>query len=331
MIKDMRKYFPFVLDNSNAMKTTITLLCVILTLSATAQLQKPTWEMPIYFTNGDGSRDTVYLGVDSLATNNFDSLFEDNNSVADSGEFAAYITGSRVDNASWGKRNVGSPAAEGFIFGIFLYNVDVGFAVTVDLQNLADTTHGIKNVVWDEQSQSFVPDKYKGAQLWLDMTQSNPTDFHSNHCGLWHGGEILAFVGGSPELPAMKGYPVCYEVENRMEIFTWRPSGKKFSAILYFELKPMNILGSPLVGIEEMQDLDVSLYPNPVTGEFHIDNQESEPLHVVIYNYLAREVKRLELSPFEILQTDLSDLPSGMYLVELRNTKNSAFKKVLKG
>ena len=217
MIKDMRKYFPFVLDNSNAMKTTITLLCVILTLSATAQLQKPTWEMPIYFHNGDDSRDTVYLGVDSLATSNFDSLFEDNDSVASPGEFAAFISGSRI--GSVGKRSVGPPVAEGFRFGIFLDNVDQGLVVTVDLQDLADTTHGIKNVIWDEQSQSYIADVYKGAQLWVDIHFSN-WGFYSNHCDLHHGGDILAFVGGSPPLPRMEWDPVCYELENYMEIWT---------------------------------------------------------------------------------------------------------------
>ena len=323
MIKDMRKYFPFVLDNSNAMKTTITLLCVILTLSATAQLQKPTWEMPIYFHNGDDSRDTVYLGVDSLATMNFDSLFEDSITNWDGWEenFGAYMI-----SDTWRKRNVNHPVAKGFPFTIYLYNVVQGIDITVDLQNLADTTHGVKNVVWDEQSQSYVADVYKGAQMWVHYRRWD-NDLLS--CGA-HGGGILAFVGGSPPLPPMKEYPVCY-VHNSMHISApYRQPGEKFNIILDWELKPMNILGSPLVGIEEVKNLNVSIYPNPVTEKISIDNQESESLQVVIYDYLAREVKRLELSPFEILQTDLSFLPAGMYVAELRTSKSKTYKKVLK-
>ena len=307
------------------MKYVLTLICMSINLSAIAQLQKPTWEMPIYFLNGDFSRDTVYLGVDSLATVNFDSLFEDDSISKPwlSKNFGAYFIG----DTSWGKRSVQSPVAEGFSFTIFLFNVDQGLEITVDLQDLADTTHGVKNVVWDEQSQSYIADVYKGAQMWVYYTRWDAN--LTSQCGA-HGGDILAFAGGSPRLPAMKEYPVCY-VHNTMSISAlFRGPGEKFDLMLDCEIKPMNILGSPLIGIEEMQDLDVSLYPNPVTGEFHIDNQESEPLQVVIYNYLAKEVKRLELSPFEFLQTDLAFLPAGMYVVELATSKSRTYKKVLK-
>ena len=304
------------------MQYVLPLICVMITLTATAQLQTPQWELPIYLTNGDGQKDTIFLGVDTLATLGFDTLFEDSVPGPLTGKFSAYLVGGGVN--LWVKRNVVPPDSNGFPLHILAVNIASGIEMMLDPQILGDTLHGVKNLVWDEQLQKNVPDVYKGSQLWITFNTMGE-DYVSN-CG-FHGGNTVAFVGGTPELPGMKDYPVCY-LGNYLQLNSVNTDITSFFDV---ELKPMNILGSPLIGVQELGDLNIQFYPNPITELLTINNQETLPFTVVIYDNLSREVKRLQISPFEILQTDLSDLPSGMYLVELRNTKSSAFKKVLKG
>ena len=318
----------FNINSLIVMKTIITLICVMITLTATAQLQTPQWELPIYITDGTGASDTVYIGIDPTATLGFDSLFEDSTYRAgvDTTDnfFAKICCGAPLLS----KKNVLPPKEDGYLFALELVNMESPFTISLDIGILADTLNGVKNMIWDEELQKEVPDVYKGSQIWFDWS-SHATGMISP-CGV-HGGPITRFVGGTPDLPSMKDYPVCTSVINAQYSITFSEPGDKYRFLIPVELKPMNILGSPLVGIRELEDVNVQIYPNPVKDQLTFNNQESESFTAVICDNLSREVKRLELSPYEVVQTDLSFLPAGMHVAELRTSKGKTYKKVLKG
>ncbi len=294
-----------------------------------AQLQKPMWELPIYIEDGTGLKDTVYLGIDPLATMGFDSLFEDSvyraplDSVANNKLYTYIIEGSPLRS----KKSVLPPSDSGYTLHLGLWNVDSELTFTIDDRILADTLHGVKNMKWNDVQQKFVPDKYKGAQLWIYLNDAI-IDL-SSPCGS-HGGPVISYVNGSPKQPYLKYYPVCTVFGRTTSFLNFSTPGQKFNFTIRLELKPMNILGSPLVGIKELEDLNVQIYPNPIKDQVTINNQESQPYTAVIYDNLSRQMRRLQVGAFRTVQVDLSDLPSGMYIIELRDFKNSTFKKVLK-
>ena len=70
---------------SSVFKLVLSLISCVLCLNLSAQdtiprvLQQPDWFIPIYFEDGNGDKDTVYLGYDEDAINsgpNFDTIFE---------------------------------------------------------------------------------------------------------------------------------------------------------------------------------------------------------------------------------------------------------------
>jgi hypothetical protein len=309
------------------MNTTKLLLVLLLTLcwsfTASSQLKTPDWEMPFYLENGNREKDTVYLSLDTAATWGLDTLFEDTLPSPNGKKFAAYIQPAAGNH--WVKRAVGRPIEEGFFFNIHLYNVDQSITLTTHPNKLADTLHGVKNLIWDESLQKYVPDVYKGAQIWIDLSQ---TGFISP-CG-FHGGETVAIVGGSPKLPLMKNYPVCYRDNNIFLHWQFSDPGDKFNTILFMELKPMNILGSPLVGIEEFDDKSIEIYPNPVKDNLIISNKKPVDLDLKLYNNLYKEIKHFSIKAFETAHEDLSGLPGGIYLIVIHGDQKTSYKKVIK-
>lgn len=71
-------------------------------------------------------------------------------------------------------------------------------------------------------------------------------------------------------------------------------------------------------GIEEEDELSVSIYPNPAKSELFISNESNIELEeLIIYNQMGQEVMYLNKVESRI---DISSLQSGVYLIEIRSS-----------
>jgi hypothetical protein len=282
------------------------------------------WELPLYFKDANGNRDTLYFGIDTTATTQFDTLFEDPNINYDTVNFQVLLAGGR--GGSTGKRLVVPPNDSGQLFAIIVNNAYKGIDIEIDLNKLADSSNGIKNLIWDKQQQTYVPDKYVGSALWMEIGNQ----FSNNlACGF---AETVAIVGGSPDLPATKPEPVCHRAVGMIGLVAHFTNAGLFSATFISELKPMNVLGSEVigVGINEILTDNIKVFPNPIYSHLWLESNSTEQMDVTILNSLGVEVMQLKLNAFETVKTDFTALTSGFYIIELRSLKGSSYKRVLK-
>ncbi len=74
------------------------------------------------------------------------------------------------------------------------------------------------------------------------------------------------------------------------------------------------------VSENEMYAPMVSIYPNPATDFFYIDNKENENVSFVIYDSCGRAVQSGVVSRMSLMQVDVASLHSGAYFVRVRST-----------
>jgi hypothetical protein len=74
------------------------------------------------------------------------------------------------------------------------------------------------------------------------------------------------------------------------------------------------------VSENEMYAPMVSIYPNPATDFFYIDNIENENVSFVIYDSCGRAVQSGVVSRMSLMQVDVTLLHSGTYFVRVRST-----------
>jgi ELWxxDGT repeat protein len=74
----------------------------------------------------------------------------------------------------------------------------------------------------------------------------------------------------------------------------------------------------------------VSIYPNPTRNTLHlkVDNQQIK--EVKIYNLLGKQVFQSSAKTSEIEKVNISQLSSGMYMIQIKTNQNTFIKKVLK-
>jgi len=80
--------------------------------------------------------------------------------------------------------------------------------------------------------------------------------------------------------------------------------------------------------IDHVEDLTVSVYPNPSNGLYNIKSTQ-ELTRVEVYNLIGRLVKQVDLTANEY-ELDLSSEPNGIYLVKFNVSGKEIWKKAIK-
>ena len=81
-------------------------------------------------------------------------------------------------------------------------------------------------------------------------------------------------------------------------------------------------------GINELETdvFTLNLYPNPTQGQFVIETQNFNAQSIIIYDEAGRQIKNTSFKT----QTDISNLSSGVYFVEVKGTEGVLRKRVVK-
>ena len=75
------------------------------------------------------------------------------------------------------------------------------------------------------------------------------------------------------------------------------------------------------VSENEMEDPMVSIYPNPATDFFYIDNKENENVDFVIYDACGRMVQSGVVIRMTSMMVDTASLTSGVYFIRIRTSR----------
>ena len=98
------------------------------------------------------------------------------------------------------------------------------------------------------------------------------------------------------------------------------------------DTKELSITIEECVGIEELkiENGELSIYPNPTTGELTITNYELRIENVAIFDVYGRNV--LPHTAYRIPHTviDISELQAGIYFVRITTEKEIVMKKIIK-
>ena len=97
-----------------------------------------------------------------------------------------------------------------------------------------------------------------------------------------------------------------------------------FITKLYTDVKVDDENGNDTIGLAEVTKNAFGIYPNPASDVIYVDLDKS--FDATIYNYQGQIVKKLNV---EDRQINVSELRSGMYLVEIRTENDVIIRKVL--
>lgn len=78
-----------------------------------------------------------------------------------------------------------------------------------------------------------------------------------------------------------------------------------------------------LIGINEIKLSKHAPYPNPTNGNLTIDHDHLN--NILVFDLTGKMVKKLKPMP----QIDLSDLPTGVYLIKLVGKEKTSVKKII--
>ena len=81
--------------------------------------------------------------------------------------------------------------------------------------------------------------------------------------------------------------------------------------------------------IEEHNNLDVTIAPNPSSGIIHIMNPAKNNLTISVYDLQGKVVEEYSKSDSEMIEIDLSKNQTGVYFIHVRTQDEAAIRKVI--
>ncbi|HRN43064.1 MAG TPA: T9SS type A sorting domain-containing protein, partial [Vicingus sp.] len=89
-----------------------------------------------------------------------------------------------------------------------------------------------------------------------------------------------------------------------------------------------------IIGVEEVEEnKEFTIYPNPTNGKIYLKMNQIEDLkikNIVVYNVFGAELSLdVEIKPTSTQQIDLTQLPNGVYFIELQTVNKSYRKKIV--
>ncbi len=89
---------------------------------------------------------------------------------------------------------------------------------------------------------------------------------------------------------------------------------------VFFSIAVVAQINNDAIGNSDPLMIKISVYPNPATNYISI-NKDENVKEINVFNLVGRKLKTFE-GVEKDEQYDVSDLPNGMYLVQIVNTSN---------
>lgn len=260
----------------------------------------------MYFEDANGFKDTLVFGYDATATDSIDLTFQEENIISDpwSNQFEVRITVLDPPMA-FGFEEYASVPEIGHLKKQIKLEDCIDQNIYVSMLQIKNAVYPI-SVTWNNS-------------LFSDPCRSNSliTDWHPS-------GWFDAFVGSTaPQLP-FELYPGDSASFTQTSIHNVNSSQDTLD-VLYVALGNENQV---FIGLDEFQEIETNIYPNPANDFIIIDNKENYNVSVDLYD---ENGKHFEL-PMTLNNIDIRSLASGVYFLEVEfdNGKKKTVKFIKK-
>ncbi|MDN5213165.1 YCF48-related protein [Fulvivirgaceae bacterium BMA12] len=103
-----------------------------------------------------------------------------------------------------------------------------------------------------------------------------------------------------------------------------------FGLMLKARLKDIFLPASPVTGIDPPKNINVKIYPNPLTTQLAISRQTTTPATVQMIDLSGRVLKTLHVKDKKEIVLDIQLLPPGIYAIRLTTPQTSFTAKFVK-
>ncbi|SFB22975.1 Por secretion system C-terminal sorting domain-containing protein [Flavobacterium swingsii] len=95
-----------------------------------------------------------------------------------------------------------------------------------------------------------------------------------------------------------------------------------------FSERGSRILTRTALGLEEFSLNATQIYPNPSNGNFMVKTKTGLD-KINVYSQVGAFVKTIMVNNLNVVEVSIKDLPPGVYLLELLNTSDKSWKKII--
>lgn len=223
--------------------------------------------------------------------------------------------------------------------------IDLGYSTGVSQSNLSYKTEGtpgsqILKIEWNNVGfwDDMTGNDFMNFQVWL-YEGSNVIEYRygpseiNNPQGSFEGetGPIVAFIplinfdtdeieedayllSGDPTNPTVVVVEAGDEPQGVITLQGIIPDGTVYT------FTPQNL------SVDTFENLDFAVYPNPANDYFHIQTRADE-YQARLYNNIGQKIKHIANADGAI---DVSNLPAGIYLIEIETIFGKSTKKLIK-
>lgn len=112
----------------------------------------------------------------------------------------------------------------------------------------------------------------------------------------------------------------------RAVMFAYDNSGRCVDSTVQY----VNVTSEPHIGVEDYADaLGILVYPNPTSGEMHVDARTNRILTYTLYDVYGREVLTNKVDDFQTT-VPMDNLPIGNYLLKIITDNGPITKKIIR-
>ncbi len=197
-----------------------------------------------------------------------------------------------------------------------------------------------------------------GTQLWASDGTAEGTVLYFGHSdnGTWSPRDLLVMNNrfyftlnssayGQPYLYSM-GSSTETPVAHQAKDFTFKTYERYFGA--FFVLKDQlcfqadieentgfelyKLVSEDVTGLSELEDQQISMYPNPTTDFVHFDleNNSAQKVNYAVYDISGKQIFSETLNVQNDLVVDLSSFKTGTYVVKINTDKQSFSKTIIR-
>ncbi|MEQ9187949.1 MAG: T9SS type A sorting domain-containing protein [Cryomorphaceae bacterium] len=83
------------------------------------------------------------------------------------------------------------------------------------------------------------------------------------------------------------------------------------------------------IGVEEVEELAFEIYPNPAKNNLTIKLSDVADVEVVFTDLLGKEVLHTQFTSRDLINIDVTEMPAGVYMVQLKTERGDLFDRVV--
>ena len=109
----------------------------------------------------------------------------------------------------------------------------------------------------------------------------------------------------------------------------WLPAANFYTNLPAVNAMAWQMYGEQTLGVEDFTTADLTLYPNPASDQFNISSGNELIQTVIVRDILGKTIETIQVNGLN-QNVNISNLPKGLYLVEVELETGRAVQKLIK-